>query len=151
MALLTQSRYPATNREPPMKHLMLAVAAALIAATPAFADPTSDDVHCFILAIRMAGSDNGNVKLSGTMGSFYWLGKLNARSPGLNLEQNVMAEFPKMTGDFLKAEASRCGAELLAEGEAEANMGQNLQKQLAPGASAPPGAAAPPAPAPDPN
>lgn len=110
-----------------------AVAAALTALClgggQARADATTDDVRCFIVAIQMAGSDQPDIQQSGLMGQLYWLGKLDGRTPGLNFEDRVMTELPKMTGDLFRTELARCTAELSQRGQAEAEMGRDIQKR----------------------
>lgn len=117
-----------------MKVLFLAAAflcGALLAASSAAADPDTDDVHCFIVAIKMADSDQPALQTSGLMGQFYWMGKLDGRSPGTDMETAVMAELPKMLGDLFQRESARCTMELRARGKAEVEMGRDMQQRAA--------------------
>ena len=83
--------------------LLMASMGALVLASPARADPNTDDVHCFLVAIKMADSDQPAQKTLGLMGQFYWMGKLDGRMPGLDMETAVMAELPKMLGKLFDA------------------------------------------------
>ena len=115
-----------------MKTLLLAAGLGTLAMTgPAFADPNTDDVHCFIVAIRMADSQEPAIQTSGLMGQLYWMGKLDGRTPGLDMETAVMAELPKMLGDLFQSESARCGKELRERGKAEVEMGKDMQKRAA--------------------
>ena len=121
-----------------------ALAALCLGGVCARADETTDDVRCFIVAIQMAGSEQPDLHESGLMGQLYWMGKLDGRTPGLNFEDRVMAELPRMTGDFFRVELTRCTAELSKRGLAEAEMGRDIQKR---GADNQAPASLPPAPA----
>ena len=116
-----------------MKNLFPAAAflCGALAASPAAADPDTDDVHCFIVAIKMADSNQPALQTSGLMGQFYWMGKLDGRSPGTDMETAVMAELPKMLGDLFQREYARCDKELRARGKSEVEMGRDMQKRAA--------------------
>ena len=114
-----------------MKTLLVAALGTLVMTGPALADETIDDVHCFIVAIRMADSKEPAIQTSGLMGQLYWMGKLDGRTPGLDMETAVMAELPKMLGDLFQSESQRCGKELRERGKAEVEMGQDMQKRAA--------------------
>jgi hypothetical protein len=88
-------------------------------------------VHCFIVAIKMADSNQPALQTSGLMGQFYWMGKLDGRSPGTDMETAVMAELPKMLGDLFQREYARCDQELRARGKAEVEMGRDMQRRAA--------------------
>lgn len=111
--------------------LLMASMGALVLASPAQADPNTDDVHCFLVAIKMADSDQPAQKTLGLMGQFYWMGKLDGRMPGLDMETAVMAELPKMLGKLFERESARCGKELGERSKAEIDMGQDLHKRAA--------------------
>jgi hypothetical protein len=102
---------------------------ALLTATPAMADPTADDLNCFVVSLQAMQSQDVTVRASGWAGQLYFLGKLNGRTPTLDLENRVLAEVPKMIGATLQAETKRCGAEMTARGRFEAAMGQDMMGQ----------------------
>jgi hypothetical protein len=120
-----------------MKRLLLAAGlltagmGALAMAGPAFADPNTDDVHCFIVAIKLADSTVPALQTSGLIAQLYFMGKLDGRAPGLDMETLVMAELPKMLGDLYQSEAMRCGKEMAERGKAEVEMGKDMQKRAA--------------------
>jgi hypothetical protein len=114
-----------------MKTLFMAALGALTMASPALADPNIDDVHCFLVAIKMADSNQPALQTRGLMGQFYWMGKLDGRTPGIDTETAVMAELPKMLGELFEREYARCDKELRTRGNAELEMGQDLHKRAA--------------------
>jgi hypothetical protein len=82
---------------PAMKQLYLTIAAPfLLSAAPAVDDQTMNDVRCFVvLAGALSAADaDGNVPLSGAyeIASIYYLGRLDARSPPVDLEKAIAAE-----------------------------------------------------------
>ncbi len=105
----------------------LAILAAF--AAPALADSNIDDVHCLIVEMDLYSSNVPALRSASALGQMYWLGKLDGRDPRLDMEKLMIAELPKMTGDVLKNEATRCGNELKARGAAETAMGQDLAKK----------------------
>jgi len=117
--------------------ILLSMAAVLALATPAAAQDqaTRDDVRCLVLTFMMAGSANAQTQQQGFMGALYYLGKLDGRSPGLDLETRLRAEMPKMTPDQIKAEAPRCGQELIVRGQQVTAMGARLKDLQTPGAA----------------
>ena len=95
----------------------------------AVADATTDDLHCYIVSTELIASKDSLRQTAGLMGAFYFSGKLDGRTPELDLENRVMAELPKLTGDTLRAEQMRCGAELKTRGQAAAAMGKDMQQR----------------------
>lgn len=89
------------------------------------------DMRCFVIATQMAASDQGTVKAAGMVAGFYWMGRLDGREPGANMEDRMMAELPKFDADSAKSEALRCGAELTQRGEAVTAMGKDIQRRAA--------------------
>jgi hypothetical protein len=58
----------------------------------------------------MITSPDPTQKIAGTMAHSYWLGRIDGRTPQLDLEAGVLAELPAMANqDLFRAEAVRCG------------------------------------------
>jgi hypothetical protein len=117
----------------PMLHsfrVALGAACALMATTAgAMADATTDDARCLVVYMRIGASDVPQTQLAGMLGTLYYMGKLDGRTPGLDIENTVLAELPKMTADVFRTEAGRCGKEMQARGAAESAMGQDLERR----------------------
>jgi hypothetical protein len=109
---------------------VLAVPVILISlATGAYADPNTDDVHCYIVYNSMSASSDKAMATAGFMGQIYWVGRLDGRAPDFDLEKAIIAELPVMTGDFFRAEAKRCGDAMIQRGQGLTAMGTDLQKR----------------------
>jgi hypothetical protein len=127
---------PAMAAPAPVKHA--APAAAAPSATSAPATPVEGDLRC-LLTMAVLGQDKTKQQAA-VIGAYFFMGRLSARAPGLDVAAAVKALEAKLAPKDLPAEAQRCGP--LVQGA----MG-SLQKSFGP----PPGAAAPaPAPAPAP-
>lgn len=130
-----------------MKRLILGVLAALTLAVTggARADETSDDVRCLVVFMRMSNAQEQASRTGGLIGTFYYLGKLDQRSRGLDLENLIEAEMAKATEASFKADAARCGRDMTRRGQDAADLGKALHQRAlereAPGAKP----AAPPA------
>jgi hypothetical protein len=107
--------------------LPAAVAAGLLAA-PAWADDTEDDVRCVVLSLEMVTSSDDAVKNAGALVAMYYLGRLDGRTPDVNLEDKIKAEIGAMTPDVVQATAARCSMTLRARGLALTQMGKDIQQ-----------------------
>lgn len=92
---------------------LLGVAALAGAAMPAAAQTVVDkaDARC-MLVLALAAQDPKN-KDAANVGSFFYLGRLNARGISTKLGSTLIAESKTITSpDQIKAELARCGGEL---------------------------------------
>ncbi|HEY2071619.1 MAG TPA: hypothetical protein VGG48_18810 [Rhizomicrobium sp.] len=113
-----------------MRFAILAVALLCFTGT-ALADATTDDaseadVRCLVVAINMSEGNATALKLAGTMSALYFLGRIDARSPDMDLEAHLIAELKKMTPEDVKEEAVRCGGMLQARGAYLKDMGEDM-------------------------
>lgn len=111
-----------------MKRLLLGVLVALAMTGGARADETSDDVRCLIVFMRMSNAQEQPARTGGLIGSFYYLGKLDQRSRGLDLEKLIEGETAKMTEASFKADAARCGRDMTRRGQDAADLGKALRQ-----------------------
>jgi hypothetical protein len=84
------------------------------------------DVRCFISAVSLLQSPNNDVRAAAASSALYYLGKLDGREPGIDLEQVMLAEARKMRSTQLRAETEACGKELSARGAAINAIGRKL-------------------------
>jgi hypothetical protein len=84
----------------------------LAAAPPPLDAPTKEDVRCFIALGTLAQSDDPTIKTAATAGTLYFLGRLDGRSPGLDMEAAVAAETPEMTEADHAALLRSCGGKM---------------------------------------
>ncbi len=113
--------------------LSAALAAAMGAAMmgPAHADETSEDVRCLIIFMQMSNAQAQAAQTGGLIGSFYYMGKLDARSRDLDLEKLILTEVANMSENSFKQDAARCGNDMTKRGQAAADLGKALQQHAA--------------------
>ena len=104
------------------------VLSPLAEAGPAI-DDTASDVRCLIAYMQISSSSDPKLQTAGMIGTMYWLGRLDGRAPGINLESQIISEMKTMVGDRFRAEARRCGEILVAKGKVTTDMGRDLVKK----------------------
>jgi hypothetical protein len=119
-----------------MKNWILGAAAAMIAPMmigmgAAHADENSEDVRCLIIFMQMSNAQVPAAQTGGLIGSFYYMGKLDARSRDLDLEKMILTEVANMSENSFKQDAARCGSDMTKRGQAAADLGKALQQHAA--------------------
>jgi hypothetical protein len=107
-------------------------AAALAACAAAFSaraadDPASSDIRCLAVAATLASNADPKIQNAGVMASLYYLGKVDGRTPNLDLENRLKQELLQLQPQDLQADAVRCGAELARRGKAVSDIGARLK------------------------
>jgi hypothetical protein len=113
-----------------MKKTILGVAFAAMAmgTAPAHADANSEDVRCLIIFMQMSNASAQAAQTGGLIGSFYYMGKLDGRSLGMDLEKLILTEVSQMSEVSFQADAKRCGDDMTKRGQAAADLGKALQQ-----------------------
>lgn len=113
------------------KFALACAALALSLIQPALAQsiPETQDIRCVVISIRMLGSGNDTEKSAALVAVMYFLGKLDGRSPGLDLEKAIISQVDAMKPDDAKAEAVRCGTEMQERGKSLETIGTALTKK----------------------
>ncbi len=120
-----------------MKKWILGLGAAammtpiLMGGGTAQADETSNDVRCLVIFMQMSNAQAQAAQTGGLIGSFYYMGKLDGRSQGLDLEKLILTEVANMSENSFKADAARCGNDMTRRGQAAADLGKALQQHAA--------------------
>ncbi|HEX5377903.1 MAG TPA: hypothetical protein VFW47_04985 [Phenylobacterium sp.] len=118
-----------------MRNGILAGLFVLGVAAPTLAhaeDPaTTDDVRCLVMSLAMAGTNDKDFSEAGMMATLYYLGRLDGRTPGLDLENRVIDEVGAMTPADVKNTAKRCGETLKGRGEDMTTLGQHFAARAA--------------------
>ena len=114
-----------------------AAALGLVSGAPAFAAaaPSTDalnrqDIVCIAVmgaAAEKAPDDKG--KAFAGMGVLYYIGRIEGRSPGIDLRAVVSPQVRKLSIEEIQAAADGCVAELSARGQDLVAIGGDLQKQ----------------------
>lgn len=89
---------------------------------------TIADVQCLVVGARLASSPDQQQKLTGSMLAIYFLGRIDGRSPTVDLQELLKREAKKLTGSEFGSAASRCGAELSARGAEINRIGKTLEQ-----------------------
>jgi hypothetical protein len=119
--------------------ILMAALSALATAAPAQSAAVSlspsaqKDVQCFLLYAAAVGAaaktNNQNTKEAASLGLMYFLGKLQAGAPGLNLLDAVRQQAKVMDGSpSAKEIGTACDAEFTARGAELKALGGQLQK-----------------------
>lgn len=109
--------------------LFPALAFALVGAGPGLAQSRAEraDLECIMVSFYMASDEDPGTQEAGLIGSFYFLGKLQAANPRRDLEAELTREMARVKpGDFA-AIGERCLGELEARGKALEIMGANME------------------------
>jgi hypothetical protein len=84
---------------------------AFFAAPPAQAqDATTQDLRCLVIAIEMSGSVDAQIRASATTVGAYFLGRLDGRTPDLDVQTRAAQEMMRMKPEDLDPEVDRCTA-----------------------------------------
>jgi hypothetical protein len=118
-----------------MRNLLVAGVVALGLSAPTLAraedQATTDDVRCLVVSLAMAGNSGANVQAAGMMATLYYLGRLDGRAPGLDLENRVIDEVTAMKPADVKDTAKRCGETMKGRGEDLTTLGQHIAARAA--------------------
>ncbi|HEY1416064.1 MAG TPA: hypothetical protein VGF42_09305 [Caulobacteraceae bacterium] len=111
---------------------VLALAVFNLVATSAAADDTTDDVRCLALAAALTAnpSIDANEKSASQAVGIYYLGRLDGRTPGLDIKSRLIEQaklMGAMSVDAIKAQAQVCGAAFGARGRALEELGDALK------------------------
>ena len=109
---------------------IFAAAAAAAAIQPG--TPLADDLHCLTAIANTLGvAKTEEDKSSLTAVMFYFLGKVDASAPGLNLEKAIVAvaTIPDYASKQLPVDLKRCGGEIGSRGQQLSAIGAALTKR----------------------
>ncbi|HZC16614.1 MAG TPA: hypothetical protein VE309_07625 [Caulobacteraceae bacterium] len=111
--------------------IAIAVSLALAGAVPAFAQSDdATDLRCFVVASVLMNSSDRNQRAAGVIGSLYFMGRLDGRSPGLDWNRRLTAEMAAMSGSDLSAASAACGAIMTAQGYRMGAMSKRVQDHM---------------------
>lgn len=135
--------------------LALATTLAFATASTAQAQTATldpNDLKCLVFSFVLANAKEEQTKTAGALAAFYYLGKIDGRSPGVSLDGPIVDVAKDLKPEDVQAMSARCGAELQTRGQSISALGARLtkmsadQQQAQPAAPASPAAAAPAAP-----
>ena len=89
---------------------------------------TMSDIQCIVVAMKMSATEGSAQQASATMITLYYLGRLDGRTPGLNVEGLIAREAAKMSAAELRSDAVRCGRVLVEKGREIQRIGLRLME-----------------------
>ena len=119
-----------------MRYLSAVAASAAIVASPGPAQATqvsspavARDVQCFILYAAAAGSTSGDEQTPGLLGTAYFVGKLKAEAPDLDLLAAARGAVDSLQSNpQAKAIGASCDEEIARFSEEMSRVGAQLDK-----------------------
>jgi hypothetical protein len=109
--------------------LVLALALFAPARAEDAASPT--DMKCFVVMVIGASSSNPSLRDASAVAALYYLGRIDGRTPQLDLRLAVEETMKEIRSNDVRPEALRCSAELKARGQTVREMGARIQADLA--------------------
>ena len=104
------------------------LAAVSMAALAAPGDD-ADDVRCLIVAAEMSDSKDKDLEEAGSIMTMYYLGKLDGRSPGTDLEALVLRQASGIREDDKERLLIACSAQLELRAKQLQAIGERLSKR----------------------
>jgi hypothetical protein len=111
------------------KWILIPAFAASLLAVPARADDTENDVRCMVVSLSLMSSPDKAMQVAGTIAQMYWLGRLDGRTPDMDLENRLLADASQMKPEDIRNEAIRCGQILTARGKTMTDIGRDMQQK----------------------
>lgn len=111
--------------------IAIAFSAAFAAAIPVAAQSDdATDLRCFVVASVLMNSSDRNQRAAGIIGSLYFMGRLDGRSPGLDWDKRLTAEMAALSGSDLSSVSATCGAIMAAQGRRMGEMDKRVQDHM---------------------
>jgi hypothetical protein len=119
-----------------LRYFSILAACAAVVASPVAAQSVqatspavARDVQCFILYAAAAGSTSGDEQTPGLLGTAYFIGKLKAEAPDLDLLAAARGAVNSLqTNPQAKAIGASCDDEIAKFGEEMSRVGSQLDK-----------------------
>lgn len=105
--------------------LMLIMAIPAAHASPGDA-ANAQDAQCVVIGARISASPDQQQRASGQLLTVYFLGRIEGRSPGINLEKLIELQATAMTRDDERRALQRCGKEFASQGTELVRIGRML-------------------------
>jgi hypothetical protein len=87
---------------------------------------TSADIRCVLVGIQFAGMADPSQRSAGMMLSLYYIGRLDAHVPKLDIEDLMVKEISTMSPSDYGFEAKRCGGRLTEKGQEITRIGKDM-------------------------
>lgn len=94
-------------------------------------DENALDIRCMVVALGMIAMQDAQLRQQGSTAMMYFLGRLDARAPGYDLENAIYTANKAMSQAERATEAQRCGGMLITRGQQLVEMGQRISEREA--------------------
>jgi hypothetical protein len=88
------------------------------------------DIRCVAVGIRFAELPDSSQKSTGTLLVLYYIGRLDGRTPSLDIEKLLTEQITRMSAADYSAEAARCGKWLSTKGAQITHIGEDMQSHF---------------------
>ncbi|GGD61067.1 hypothetical protein [Croceicoccus mobilis] len=93
------------------------------------ADPQEADAVCLAFTALLAGQSDEKLQAAGTMGTLYYIGKLKARDPDIDLTATMRGSVEALKTGNREMIAKRCGMEFQQVGDELRQAGAALKSE----------------------
>lgn len=107
----------------------LLLAAGLLAAVPAAAQPADADLRCLVVGYALASSAEAEHRAAAIPFSTYYLGRVDGQGAPADLQDRLGDLASAMTADEVVSEAKRCGTAYQARAADLQAIGRALQER----------------------
>lgn len=104
---------------------------ALAGAAQAQGDQPDADLRCMAVMAKVNQLPDAKHQLESLIGGYYFLGRLQATAPGLNLGQSTADAYNKMSASQFVSETLRCEQEMRTNGHAMTEIAGAMPKAQA--------------------
>jgi hypothetical protein len=130
---MTEIKWPRhleTGRHAMQDLRILLLLAAVASFSPAQAEdvPSSADIRCLMIGMRMSAVADPNQRTGGNMLAIYYFGRLEKFSPK-QLEEAILKESLSVKPEDFLADSSRCGKILMEKGHVITQIGDDLVRR----------------------
>jgi hypothetical protein len=84
------------------------------------------DIRCVVVGMKLTGATDSPDQSRGFLLTLYYLGRLDGRSPKLDIERLIIEEARRMSEADYGSEERRCGAALAEKGRQITEIGKHL-------------------------
>ncbi len=89
---------------------------------------TANDLKCILVfSVAASGQADPAARAGAGMAVLYFVGRIEGRTPGFDIENGLRTEAGKLTGVSAKSEFIRCGAALKSKGEELQAIGRGMK------------------------
>ena len=118
---------------PPMERLgrcllLLPLFLSPLPAARAADAPADPDLRCMAVMAKINQLPDARHQLESLIGGYYYLGRLNAAAPDLDLGKSVAEAYAKMSAADFLSETARCEKQMRDKGHAIAEIGAAMPK-----------------------